>query len=1076
MQIYTLIVAFDYQEIIRESREVACLGEGSIIAQNTGGGSMRLSIHLLGPFHVTLDGEPVTDFESNKVRALLAYLALEADRPHSRDALIGLLWPDQAERSARRSLSQALFNLRQAIRDEEAVPPFLCVSRETIQFNVHSDYWLDVDAFARHVAAAQGHSHPRLETCELCLGQLEQAEALYRDEFLAGFFVDDSVSFSDWAALWRERLHRQVLDALYQLTEHYERQRGYTRALHYARRQVELETWREEAHQQMMRLLVRSGQRSAALQQYELCRRNLADELDVEPSPETQRLYRRIRSATALGAHNMPPHFTPFVGREAELRDLAGRLADPACRLLTLLGPGGIGKTRLAIQAAQESLDIFLHGVYFVPLASVDSAGLLVSAVAIALGSQFQFRGAREPLAQLLDYVREKELLLVMDSFEHLIPGAELLATLVQSAPDVKILVTSRERLNLQAEWIFDVEGLTYPHAELTGLVKDYGAVQLFLQNAKRIREDFALSQETQPHVARICQLVEGMPLGIELASAWVRVLSCEQIANDIQRNMDFLVTPLRDVPERHRSMRAIFDHSCRLLSDEERDVFYRLSVFRGEFRSEAAKDVAGASPPVLVTLVDKSLLRRSLTGQYAMHELLRQYAREKLGEISGAGERTRDLHSAYYADFLHERGKRLKVAQQKGALEAIGLEIDDVRAAWEWALERGVIESIGEFLDGLYDFYCVRGWFQEGEEAFGRAAAKLRSVSTPGNTCAKEQAVILSKLLARQGRFSFHRGHYEKSRELCQTSLSTSRRLGDRENEAFSLINLGFVSYVFGEYAEAKKFSQESLAIFRDLGDQSGVALCLNSLGNVARSAEEHAEARQLYQECLAIRREVGDVYGTATTLNNLGNIAEALGEYAEARKLYQEGLSICQNIGYQLGIAASLTNLGYVAWKCGEYAEAKRLHGESLDLKMELGDSRSILVSLINIGEATCSLGEYQESKKHLGKALKMATETRLAPLAVEVLIGIASLLAKSGKKDNAVELCAFILHYPASRKELQDRAADLLTELASRLPPEILVAARAQALAWTLEEVLAVASAILDKCTFQLNRGMK
>ncbi len=1012
----------------------------------------RLSIHLLGPFHVTLDGEPATGFESNKVRALLAFLAVESDRPHSREALAGLFWPDQPEPVARHNLRQVLSNLRQVMRDCDAASPFLNVTRNTVQFNASSDHWLDVNAFTTHVEACQTHPHPRLETCEPCMRQLEQAVEIYRGGFLAGFFVDDSTLFEEWAVLLRERSHRLALDALYHLARYHERRRDYERARRYARRQVELEPWREEAHQQLMRLLARSGQRSAALRQYETCRRILAAELGVAPHQETTALYQRIRAAGSARPHNLPEQPTPFVGRETELAEIADRLENPACRLLTLVGPGGIGKTRLALQAATEALDAFLHGAYLAPLAPVSSVEFLVPTVANALG--FQFHGPREPAAQLVDYLREKELLLVMDSFEHLLHGTGWLADLLASAPHVKILATSRERLNLRAEWLLCVAGLSYPP---NGRTTEQGcsAVQLFVQNASRVRADFSLSEENRPFVARICQLVEGMPLGIELAAAWVQMFSCEQIAQEIQRDLDFLTTPLRDVPERHRSIRAVFDHSWNRLSEMERDVFGKLSVFRGGFGPEAATKVAGASRPVLAALLDKSLLHQLPSERYDMHELLRQCAAEKLDQVPAMAEKTPGLHSAYYADFLQQREKRLKSTEQKDALEEIGAEIDNVRMGWRWAVERREDEIVQKYLDSLYYFYIVRGWFQEGEGAFERAATRFGADSpSDEDALTGRPGAVLGRAMARQGRFAFHLGHYEKARKLCQTGLAISRRLGDWENVAFALLNLGCVSHVLGEYVEARQLCQDSLSSYRDLGDQPGVAFCLNNLGNVARAQGEYDAARRLYQDCFAIRRKIGDAQGTAIALNNLSNVAEALGEYAEAQRLYRECLAICQEIGYQPGMAASLTNLGYVAWKLGECAEAKRLHQESLAIKRELGDRRSIALSLINIGEVTCTRGEFQASRAYLAEALKLAAELQLVPVILEALMGMAALLAKTGQEGQALELCAFISSHPSTRKEVHDRATTLL---ASHLPAQVVAAAQAGETAGTLEAMV-------------------
>jgi predicted ATPase len=1019
-------------------------------------------MHFLGPFHVTRDGEPVTGFESNKVRALLAYLSIEVGHAHSRETLAGLLWPEQPEQTVRRNLSQALFNLRQAIHDHDAEPSFLQVTRRTVQFNPDSDHWLDTMAFNTHIAASETHPHPRLETCQTCIRRLEQAVELYRGSFLKGFFIDHSIVFEEWFLLQRERHHRLVLDALHHLTKHYERRRDYGRARRYAQRQVELEPWREQAHQQLMRLLARTGQRSAALAQYETCRRVLGEELGVKPTQETTALYSRIQAAGVTRWHNLPTQLTSFVGRKNELAEIAERLENPACRLLTLLGPGGIGKTRLALQAATEALDRFLNGVYFIPLASVSLPDFLVPTIADVLG--LEFHGARKPTERLLDYLREKELLLVMDNLEHLLQGVGLLTDILRNAPFVKILVTSRERLNLRAEWLLDVQGLAYPENGPAVEATNYSAVLLFLQNAQRARAGFALSEKNLPHVSRICQLVEGIPLGIELASTWVRTLSCGHIAEEIQRDLDFLATSLRDVPERHRSMRAIFDHSCRLLSAAEKDVFYKLSVFSGEFQPEAAEQVAGASSSHLAVLMDKSLLHQISSGRYGIHELLRQYAAEKLYETPQVAEKTQHLHSAYYASFLYQRQNSLKGIQQKAALKEITAEIDNVRTGWNWAVERGATNLIGEYLDSLYHFYNVQSWFQEGKDAFEQVAVKLSaSFDSDEDARTEDQNAILGKVLTQQARFLFHLGHYDKAKELSQAGLAISRRLGDWTNIAFSLLNLGFIFHVLGEYAEAKKSNEKSLKIFRDMGDQSGIAVCVNNLGNIARALGEYEKARQLYRECLGIRQKIKDSYGMAVALNNLGNIAEVLGEYLEARRLFQEGLTICQELGYQLGVAASLTNLGYVAWKLNECEDARQLHQESLDIKRELGDRRSITLSLINLGEVNCTQREYQESQQHFAEALKMALAIQAPPLIAETLIGIANLLSKTGSLENALELCAFILHRSIGRKEVQSRAQALFSELESQLPAMVVAAAQARGSAKKIEEM---AYSVLEK----------
>ena len=383
-----------------------------------------MSLFLLGPFQVTLGGKPATGLESNKIRALLAYLTVEADRPHRRDALATLFWPDRGDTVARTNLRNALSNLRRAIEDPHAPEPFLLVSRDTIQFNVASDQWVDVADFGACVAAGDdkaGGPHDGRPTPE----RLERAVALYRGGFLEGFSLRGCLAFDDWSLVVRERLHRQALTALTRLAQHCEQQGDTMRALEATRRQVEMEPWQEPAYRQLMRLLALDGQRAEALAQYERCRRILREELGVEPEPETAALYERIRDGAELptpGAsppHNLPAQLTPFVGRERELTEIKARLRDPACRLLTLVGPGGSGKTRLALEAAAAQLSDYEDGVFFVSLAPLRSIASIQPAVTTALG--LSFYGPGDPRKQLLGYLREKNLLLILDNFEHLL-------------------------------------------------------------------------------------------------------------------------------------------------------------------------------------------------------------------------------------------------------------------------------------------------------------------------------------------------------------------------------------------------------------------------------------------------------------------------------------------------------------------------------------------------------------------------------------------------------------------------------------------------------------------------------
>ena len=612
------------------------------------------------------------------MRGLLTYLAVEAGRPHRRATLVGLLWPDWPEPSAATNLRNALSNLRKAVGDREAAAPALLVDRETIQFNPTGDAWVDVHAFQTLTKPQQSAD------------RLSEGIALYRGPFLEGFSLKDSAAFEEWLQATREQLERGCLAALTRLAEQHEGVGDLAKACEVTWRAVDLAPWQEESHRRLLRLLALSGQRSAALTQYETCRSVLKRELGVEPAAETTRLYEQIRDGVLMSGGtgrtrtplpplcplrpptsppNLPTWLTPFVGRGELLTEIATRLADPGCRLLTLVGPGGSGKTRLAVEAATRQAGAFTHGVCFVPLVSTVSAESLASAIAHSLGLHTATQG--DPRQQVTDYLRAKQLLLVLDNFEHLIGTVQMMGPLLADAPGLKALVTSRVALQIQGEQRLPILGLPYPAEVPAGPLDpgQYSSLQLFVQAARQVAPAFNPSADDLTQVAAICRLVGGLPLGILLAAAWMRLLSPGELAEQLAaHSLELLDGEWQDLPERQRSLRAVFDQSWRLLNEQERQAFAQLSVFRGGFTYPAAQEVTGVTLHTLLRLANGSLLERTPGGRYMAHELLRQYAEEKLDADPGRGEAARGQHAAYYmralarwAAALKGRGRRTR-------------------------------------------------------------------------------------------------------------------------------------------------------------------------------------------------------------------------------------------------------------------------------------------------------------------------------------------------------------------------------------------------------------------------------
>ena len=857
-----------------------------------------------------------------------------------------------------------------------------------------------------------------------------------------------------------------------------------------------------------MRALALSRQRSAALAQYKTCCQVLAAELGVEPEAETTALYERIRDGeigrwgdgeisphSPTPHHNLPTPLTPFVGRGEELAHLAERLASLNCRLLTLTGPGGCGKTRLALQAAADDAPAWPDGVWFIPLADVFSLEPLIQAIALALG--LSLSGPEAPREQLLAYLREKELLLVLDGFEPLLQNAadaavDLLLAILHAAPAVKLLITSRQRLDVQGEWVFEVGGLAVPpsppcppsvppnsggevgkrspvppsprvgRGELGGRgVESYSAVQLFLQGACRTQHTFALTPETAPGVVQICQLVDGLPLGIELAATWVQRLRPHTIAAEIEKSLDFLRTDLRGVPRRHRSLRAVFEGSWALLSEEERGVFQKLAVFRGGFQREAAQRVAGATLTVIASLADKSLLRVSPSGRMDMHELLRQFAGEKLQQTPGQKEQLQERHCEYYADWLHQREAHLKGVRQREVLKELAAEMGNLRLAWEWAVQRARIAEIGKAVESVYLFAHARGWYREWEAAFGRAAEALArsndfSRFDQPRTTEVVTTNVLGKVLARQGALCLYLGEFEKAERLLESSLTILRAeggTGQAQGEiAFCLAYLGDLACGQGAYTRARELLQESLEIFTQGGDRWGMAKALNELGLVAEAMGDYALAEQRIEECLTLSREIGALKGVATTLLNLGDLAKMRGAYQRARRLAQESLTLARELDHRDAAAFAVNILGGVAHHLGEYAEAERLCQQALVLFTEVGNHVGIVLVLNTLGLVNCELGAYREARQQFREALKTAMDADAPPLVLSVLVGMATLLSKEGEREKALELLTFAFHHPALKKETKEDGERLLAELEAELAPQVV------ATAWELEAVVA------------------
>jgi predicted ATPase/DNA-binding SARP family transcriptional activator len=1103
-----------------------------------------LHLFLFGSPRLEHNGQ-IIPFRRTKALALLAYVAM-AGQPQDRETLLALLWPEFDAASARNNLRRELSLLKTTLDEEILIANRLQVSRSG-----QAECWLDVAAFQAQLAIPKQHGHSSDELCAACAAALTTAGQLYTDDFMAGFNLPDSPAFDEWQFFQRELLRQQLATALQSLITWQSKSGAYGAALEYARRWLQLDGLHEPAQREVMRLYAYAGQHAAALRQYQECVRLLDAELGAEPEPETMALYEAIKARrvtapaiTVLPApaadmhtvapvapelhptpalHTLPPPAAGFVGRQRELADIIRRLTDPSCRLLTLAGPGGIGKTQLAIRAAQTLAEgwaddaALADGVRFVPLTAVTTASGLVSALAAA--AQLDFYPNVPPHQQLLDYFRAKRMLLVLDNFEQLIDEAAFVGELLATAPGLRLLITSRVALNLHQEWFHPVDGLSFPTEDddissIAQLAR-YDAVRLFEQHARRVRGDFAFSRE-RAVVVRLCRLVAGTPLAIELAAAWLKVLSVEQVVAALERDLDILTARDRNILERHRSMRPVLEESWRLLLIEERQALACLTVFRGGFSAEAAEVVAGASLTLLAALIEKSLLRSAADGRFQLHELLRQFAAEQLGSDEQLAEATGARHGAHYLAFLEQREQRMLGSDQRAAVAELVHEAANLRAAWLWAIKSGDTERIDQALLSYFTYYYARNDYQEGADAFNEALSISPRESAPNGALAHQH--VLARIRIRHGAFLCYLGDYGAAVRALDRGLAEASEIGIQSDVAFAHMMLGLVAHWQGDAAAARQHLGDALAIGRTTGEPALVARVLQELASIAGGWGDYAESERLARESLALSRVAARDDLTVDALATLAWQAACRGEYAIAEAYYRESLALAERNGDEIGISRTSAGIGWVAWcvggrlpearerieqslaierrrgmrlwvanylgdlglvaiDSGEYATADAYSQEGLAISRALDSAIYTAYHLGILGRVAAARQEFAAGRRFLHEALRTASEAQLwSQLALSLYHTAVALRCEAAfvgtnhptyaaRQARALELLASITHHPTVWHVCQVRAQQLSDELQRDLPPDLAEAAIAhgQQLDWQVS-----VTALLDELT--------
>ena len=960
-----------------------------------------LKLAFLGNPQITHDQWGEIALPNRKALALLAFLAIESASAQSRESLLGLLWPELPTPAAQNNLRVTWSILRKYLKEaasEQA--PFLLSTRLELQFNPRSDHWLDVVAFENLLEDCPTHNHAERQNCGDCAARLAQAVDLVRGEFLGGFSLGDCPAFDEWAFIHHERLHLQITAVLGELTDYHARSGNLEQAEGYTRRLLELDPLREHAHRQLMRLLSKTGRRSAALAQFELCRRLLADKLGVAPSVETTLLAERTRARvpgrpTAL-RHNLPVSSSRFFGRRDEINALQALLTSESVRFVTLTGPGGVGKSRLALQAASGLADRFPDGVWLVELSALDDPQALHSAVAVVFNT---LDVAGRALVQTLsDYLRDKSLLLILDNCEHLLEACtRLVKTLGAAAPGLVVLATSRAPLRLDGERVVRLQPLASPDVGQTlnaATALQYEAVQLFVSRAEKARMSFSLTDAIAALVAQICHHLDGMPLAIELAAARTGVMPVEAVAQRLDHRFRWLNAQSSGSIPRQRTLLTMIDWSHDLLDAPERALFRRLSVFVGGWTYEAAEAICTEGElclDILTQLVEQSLVEFGYDQEcrrYRMHETIRQYAHQQLRASSEESD-VFARHAHYYARFVAQAAENAQGQPLQVWLDWIEEEHDNLRAAFNWMAEhdRNLALALVADLGAGLKFWELRGHYEDGRRWMQRILD-----ATPESISEARAKALLAAAALSSSINDFEYG-------LCCTAESQYifDQLGNLPGEIEARLATEELANLQGEQVESVTAVQEAIALAEQINYKPGLAKGGWMMGFIAYDQAEYGQAILYLLPSVALWRELENPYELAIALNTLAACLLGKGEYLTASEVLQETAEINRSLGYRRGVALALHNMAETAIKLGDHTRAKELNLESLQIRRELGLRRGYAYSLENFailaerenqpGRAIQLFAASQSLRQAIGAPVDPATQEVYANLLADM-----------------------------------------------------------------------------------------
>ncbi len=1012
-----------------------------------------LEISFLSPLTLTLDGQPLK-LPSRRTEALFVYL-LRNPQPHAREVLADLFWDDLPQNKALGNLRVLLANLRKAL------DPYVTITRQSAAWNMAGAYRLDLTFLEEMLTASRAEIDHNGALTKATAANLGLALQSYQGDLLPGFFLREGQGFEEWLATEREWLWTRVVEALVDLATEYLQWGEYRAGIEQAQRLVTLEPLREEGHQLLMQLWAADGQMSAALAQYERCVQLLDQDLGVPPHPFTTELFERMRSgqwrlpqttatqrvaSARLIPHNLPRLLTPFWGRTSELTQLAASLTDPAMPLITIVGPGGMGKTALALEAARRlvqrlqkiegpagNAQPFSDGIYLVTLAALDDSAQIAPAIAAALGYRFQQDG-RDETTQLLRYLQPRALLLVLDNAEHLVDETEIFGAILAAAPHVRLLVTSRHRLNRPGESVLTLAGLDYPQADFhpnaakepldTQQLLAHSAVRLFVESLRRAQGNVTFDERELAAVIRICALAQGMPLAILLAAAWGELFTPTEIAAEIERDVAFLRSETTgdkaDFSVHQQSLQAIFNHSWALLTATEQQIFARLSIFRRGCTRPVAQQVTGGALRDLLSLVHKSLLtRQAATGRFTIHELLRQLAAAKL---HAQGQAPAPLHRLAVTTIEAEYAQDLASYYGELAEHAEGGELlDKARHYRQLAADRArdsyqnelALEEYAHALrltppDAAAAAFALQMERQTITHRLGRRTEQADALTALTALARRlEDDRKVSEVLICQARYAEALGDYGAAAIAAEAAVGIAEAVGAADLIALGNLAWGVALGRDNAFAAAAERLAAAVRLAEAAHCPQIAADSLRNLGIDAAYQNQTDLAHHYFAESLAIYRQLGDGPAEAAGLGNLAVLALRQWDYQGAQPYLAAALAIFRQIGDLRSETISLNNLGVIAHKLGEYAAAEQHFFQALNLTEQTGDRQSRREAHSLLGHLLSDQARNGEAGAQYTAALPLAQTLNVPGHVAEAQVGLAAIALAAGEGAQAYHL---------------------------------------------------------------------